>query len=225
MRFKKWVETFDALAAAKFHNNRQISKSLGVDQDWFEILLRAAKKYTKGADIISGATDIASHIINDLNSPVSRLNQSVASLTALQEPEKTRQTIMWFNKVATLRARRLIPRGQRPQTNYFSDLQKDIVNPHQNPKDIEFEELKGQVIKELEVILAEAKGKKRESRLKFAIEIAPLRMAGYSLEEISAKYPTTRRLYVYAALQDVYEAVSRMANRNGLEDLKRRLNA
>ncbi len=119
--------------------SKEYNKVLG-EGEWFSLLIKAVRRFVSGADILSLATDVSEHLLNDFNNKDSRVSQLF--FVCKDEKQKNRM----FFKFAWLRARRFSI-NYRFKCTSISGL--DNILPVSQYYDFEFEELKEKIISNL----------------------------------------------------------------------------
>jgi hypothetical protein len=237
LNFLEWLTINEnQLTAATEANNRALNKLLGVSYNWYGVAIQAAGRYVKGQDILSVATDIFTHIIKSLTEKTDKLAKGVEQIQMLSdESAKQTQMIKYISTAIMMRARRFseIFTNKKAQMSIsMSDMGNNNGDNKFNPENqfvapeksnFDIEEIKKEVIKELNKMASEANDKRTQARLQKAIEIAPIRMENapnmVPIGQLMSMFPDIKKTMMHDIIHDIQNAFARVAERMGMQGI------
>lgn len=231
--FKEWLLLQEgAMEAAIAQNNQTFSALLGIQRNWFKIIMGQAAKFVHGQDVLSLATTAANHLIMSLNNPGDKLAQAVAQVR--REDPSEDSLVKLFTKAAYLRVRRFsteyvggkwramtIPAGSMESPGQHGSVFDRMADTHQGDDTDAVENLKQKVMDELRAM---ARENPRNTRLQLALMVAPHRLENVpemtGLEELMRRFPQIKKTTMFKIINDIKDAFYRVASNSGDEGLQ-----
>lgn len=214
----------DMIAVARDSNNVAFNQVLGINKNWFGIVLGFASKRTKGITALDVATEASEELLLALYSKEGKFAEGMA---ALLEKGDENEIVAYFTNAAAIRVRRLAGRYQRKRDNvtvHFSALDDDDNRSYDVAEAPESEfvigEMVRQVVEELDSMSAEAKDPRTARRLQTAKEVAAKRLENVPefvpMDELLTMFPDVKKTSMHVILNDIQTAWETVCERENI---------
>jgi hypothetical protein len=212
---------FDVDICVRESINEALGQSLGIEKNWFNIVVGQAARRTRGQDMFDVATEAANEIILSLATKDDAFWDGIAPLIDSGDDD---QLSAYFTNAAALRVRRLAGRYQRRrdgQTVAMSTLEgedgKNWDAPGRPESAVVIADVVAAIVEELGTMSQRAKDPRTARRLLLAQEVAEKRLENppevVGLDTLLTLFPDVKHTTMNTIIGDIQAAWSAVNER------------